>query len=484
MSVPNVSLNDNTKVQNISTTVNKDTVVTNTFKSDNLGRQPQEDTFNGKSNKKILTYASIGTILASLVGIAIDFKFAEGKHVKKLWNKLTGHKPDVKTKANETPNIGNKVDTPEVTPSKSKVNIEPAPVVEPEKGPDIKIEKPKEVQINDDVVVPNATEAKVKTKPVPEPVTKKEYIDSETLSPVKEKWQGKTLLERTVKTEDGLVTTSYKNGKVESVFTNGDAYQQLEVYATNGRTVEETYFRTFGTLHIKKGNTELLIPHISEENFKEAVKLSQKYGEMNVQELDKIYREVLSDNPNKMSLFEFNILEAHLDELNLTVPKITEKTSIPKHGHYNAINYQIRRIMAGEEPLNIGIDKKMIENVNQRMAETLPPLEKDCIFYRGIGANNIPQIIEGKVGDIVVPDKGFAYTSWHKHYAEEYGDGTILIIHTPKGAKVSRCNANYGEALFPSGAEYRIISKSKTPADSIYPDGQWRIELEYILPKS
>ncbi len=186
MSVPNVSLNDNTKVQNISTTVNKDTVVTNTFKSDNLGRQPQEDTFNGKSNKKILTYASIGTILASLVGIAIDFKFAEGKHVKKLWNKLTGHKPDVKTKANETPNIGNKVDTPEVTPSKSKVNIEPAPVVELEKGPDIKIEKPKEVQINDDVVVPNATEAKVKTKPVPEPVTKKEYIDSETLSPVKE----------------------------------------------------------------------------------------------------------------------------------------------------------------------------------------------------------------------------------------------------------------------------------------------------------
>ena len=44
--------------------------------------------------------------------------------------------------------------------------------------------------------------------------------------------------------------------------------------------------------------------------------------------------------------------------------------------------------MAGEEPLNIGIDKKMIENVNQRMAETLPPLEKRFVyFYRGIGAN-------------------------------------------------------------------------------------------------
>mgnify|MGYP007063206122 CR=1 FL=1 len=66
------------------------------------------------------------------------------------------------------------------------------------------------------------------------------------------------------------------------------------------------------------------------KNFKEAVKLSQKYGEMNVQELDKIYREVLSDNPNKMSLFEFNILEAHLDELNLTVPKITEKNFYTK----------------------------------------------------------------------------------------------------------------------------------------------------------
>lgn len=138
--------------------------------------------------------------------------------------------------------------------------------------------------------------------------------------------------------------------------------------------------------------------------------------------------------------------------------------------------------MAGNN--NFGVDwVQVAEGVNKRMA-TLPPLEKDCIFYRGLGTKEIPQIIEGKVGDVVVPDKAFAYTSWNKHYAKEYGDGTILIIHTPKGAKVSRCNANFGEALFPSGAEYRIVSKSKTPADKIYLDGQWRIELEYILPKS
>ena len=201
-------------------------------------------------------------------------------------------------------------------------------------------------------------------------------------------------------------------------------------------------------------------------------------------ELEKVYTEVLSGNPKNMSLFEFNILETHLDELNMTVPNITKETSIPKHGHYNAINQQIRRVMSGEEPSSEYINIKMIEGINRRMAETLPPLEKECIFYRGLGAKEIPQIIEGKVGDIVVPDKGFAYATWNRHYAKEYGDGTILAIKTPKGAKVSRCNANWGEALFPSGAEYRIISKAKTPANEIYPDGQWRIELEYILPKA
>ena len=52
--------------------------------------------------KKIITYASVGVVLATLFGIALDFKFAGGKHVKNLWRKLTGSTQDIKSKLNVT----------------------------------------------------------------------------------------------------------------------------------------------------------------------------------------------------------------------------------------------------------------------------------------------------------------------------------------------------------------------------------------------
>lgn|GEM_PF-3441564 len=485
MTVPNVSLNDSVKIQNTSTTVNKDIVVTNPSIPDDLQRQPQEDTFNGKSNKKkILIYASIGTVIASLAGIAIDFKFAEGKHVKKLWNKLTGHKPDVKPKTNEAPNIGSKVNDDTIA----------SKATEPKA-------KPKTTQ---------SEKPKTKTKPVTEPVTEKEYIDRETLSPVKEKWQGKTLLERTVKTEDGLITTYYKNGKIESVFTNVDMFQKLEVYAGDGKTVEETYFRNTGTLYIEKGNKNLAIPHISEEQFKEAVKLSQKYAKIPEEELENLYREVLSGNPKNMSFMEFNVLEAHRDVYKLTIPKTSEATQIKEHHFLSGKNNLYRdnpeklkgngKVKSDytkeewnalpEEEQDICFENRLIKLHNEEMKQidkalqALPPLEKDCVFYRGIGERFIPDsIINGKVGDIVVPDNSYAYTAFNRELANRFG-GHQYIIRTPKGTKVSRNMEHGGEAVFPRNAEYRIISKSRTPADSIYPNGQWRIELEYILPKS
>ena len=495
MTVQNISLNDSVKVQSTPMSVKQDTIVVNNATANDLQRQPQDDNFNGKGldKKKIITYASFGTVLATLVGIALDFKFAEGKHVKNLWRKLTGNAQDIKPKSTETPNVGGKagVNTPNI--------------------PD----KP-------DVVVPKATEPKRKSKttqsekpnskpkPIKETITEKEYIDRETLSPVKEKWQGKTLLERTIKTDDGLVTTSYRNGKVESVFTNGDISQELKVYYLDSKTVKETYFRDMGTLYIERGNKNIVVPHVKEEQFEEAVKLSQKYAEIPEVELESLYREVLSGNPNNMSFMEFNVLEAHRDVYRLTIPKTSEATQIKEHHYLNGRNHiyrdtpeklegngktfddftdaewdalsreEQRLCDRNENCLRYNAEMKRIDKALQ----ALPPLEKDCVFYRGIGERFIPDsIINGKVGDIVVPDNGYAYTAFNRELADRFG-GHQYIIRTPKGAKVSRNMEHGGEAVFPRNAEYRIISKTKTPANDIYPDGQWRIELEYILPKS
>ena len=74
-------------------------------------------------------------------------------------------------------------------------------------------------------------------------------------------------------------------------------------------------------------------------------------------------------------------------------------------------------------------------------------------------------------------DEGYAYGSFHRELAQRFAQ-TILVIHTPKGAKVSRCGAHGGEVLFPRGAQYSILSKNKSP------NGQYIIVLEYILPKT
>ena len=93
MVVSNISSNNSTKVQNSFKNGKQNFAAVNSSISDGMQRQPLEDNYNGKSvNKKhLLAYASLGTAIAALAGIVIDYKFAEGKHVKKFWNRLTGH---------------------------------------------------------------------------------------------------------------------------------------------------------------------------------------------------------------------------------------------------------------------------------------------------------------------------------------------------------------------------------------------------------
>ena len=88
--------------------------------------------------------------------------------------------------------------------------------------------------------------------------------------------------------------------------------------------------------------------------------------------------------------------------------------------------------------------------------------------------------MNAKVGDIVIPDKGYAYYGFERELASRFcGDKLCMLeVITPKGAKISRNMEHGGEAVFPRNAEYKLLSIDKTPI------GQTRIVLEYILPKT
>lgn len=134
MTISKIFLNDNAKFQNNPIVFKQNINGSEMPLYGDLQRQPQEDNFKGKEldKKKIITYASVGVILTTLLGVAVDYKFAKGKHVKNLWRKITGNVQDIKSKSNETPNFSGKADV-------NTPNIPDKPdVVQPKPNEDIK----------------------------------------------------------------------------------------------------------------------------------------------------------------------------------------------------------------------------------------------------------------------------------------------------------------------------------------------------------
>lgn len=130
--------------------------------------------------------------------------------------------------------------------------------------------------------------------------------------------------------------------------------------------------------------------------------------------------------------------------------------------------------------------------------EQLPPLEKDCIVYRGraenptFKRNNVDfEIMEkAKAGDTVIPDTGYSYTAFNYDMANNWCQGgrmtdfnnkplrTIMYeIRLPKGAKVSRNLEHKGEVVMPRSAQYKVLDKK------VGSNGDIEVVLEYILPK-
>lgn len=358
----------------------------------------------------------------------------------------------------------------------------------------------------------------------------KKHVDKETLSTISETFENGKLVKKSVNYNDvelgkvdEVTTFNPQTGKIVSkeivgnivdrdgkvlksnvvfkreIFDEGgkfiqkyeqdngmfEIWKQIEDYNPKTGKIESDYFCNMGSLHVRNfeadGDTiksSISISRIKTENFDEAVKLYKRYASLSDDEIKTLYIQKLQ-NSEGMSNLEFKILQGNYDLRFDTEPFVSRaETIVPEHGAVHGYNHRIRDFVEGgmKDESELKCLKSQIEKLDADFAN-LTPLEKDCVFYRGLASSYIPQVINGKVGDIVVPDKGYAYGAFHRVLADSFNGGTILVIHTPKGAKISRCSAHGGEVLYPRGAEYKILSKNKDP------EGTNVIELEYILPK-
>ncbi len=319
---------------------------------------------------------------------------------------------------------------------------------------------------------------------------------------------------KTTVDEDGnkIVRLYDEQGNVlqEETFIRIGELEKRFVTKYDRSTNIETSYSEHCDFFIKKIKGDYIIEEITIPNpirlkgytYDEAIKLSEKYEKMSVEELQALRTAILHQgNPQNTSELEFRFIESYLDATKKNIPLTSDATQIKEHHYVHGRNHLYRNVdekntgktradFTKEELKNMSDDKydeisnntdnkRLLENmrkIDKEMSE-LPPLEKDCVFYRGVGQKDVPSIINGNIGDVVIPDNGYAYYGFNRSLAAEFSGGVILEVKTPKGARISRNMEHDGEAVFPRNAEYKILSKAQTP------DGKWRIELEYLLPK-
>ncbi len=184
------------------------------------------------------------------------------------------------------------------------------------------------------------------------------------------------------------------------------------------------------------------------------------------------------------------------------IPTVCEGSEVAMHHALNGSNSTVRGIIRDIESgrVNVNLERRYFADDFQDILKTdkefakLPPLEKDCIVYRGrveqpqLGrANDDFKIVQNaQIDEIIVPDLGYSYTGFNSGACDAWGRTSSKTLKTmayeirlPKGAKVSR-NLEHriqhgGEVVMPRGAEYRLISK-KTNGNHT------DVVLEYILP--
>ena len=421
-----------------------------------VDKTPDKDTVQLSSGLTTKEKVGIAAVATTIVAGALAILGRNG-HLGKSVQKFLGGK--AKKAAQE---MGEHTHTP-------NAHVEPKPTVKPEPEPNVKPE-------------PEPT-----VKPEPEPNVKAEQeakakAEQEAKAKAEQEAKAKAEQEAKVKAEQGAKLAKELEAKLaveEAEFT-----QQLpNMSRSELAKIRYDLDRYRGDLH-------------------QLEKKSQKEGLTKLEQVKldslKRQRELVRSRENE--------IEKSLEKYK---PTFAGNTQVSMHHGINGYNCNIREAVKARANGFKGLDEDEVKDIlaaekyaakiDKEFAK-LPPLEKDCIVYRGRAENPVIKSFNkdfeimdnSKVGDVIIPDTGYSYTAFERSMAENWGgegargfneDGSLTRnimyeIHLPKGAKVSRNGEHGGEVVMPRGAQYIIKDKK------VDKEGCMEVVLEYILPKS
>lgn len=154
----------------------------------------------------------------------------------------------------------------------------------------------------------------------------------------------------------------------------------------------------------------------------------------------------------------------------------------------------IRKISKLEQEGNFDKIKSISSKLYERMLKMdeefkkLPPVIFAQKYYRGImGENNegVKILQKANQGDIVMPDRGYAFITKSKDVADSYaryldnsagGENVFMEIKIPRGAKISRNPFHLREAVMPRNAKFKVLDKQEQ-------EGLTKVILKYIPSK-
>lgn len=115
----------------------------------------------------------------------------------------------------------------------------------------------------------------------------------------------------------------------------------------------------------------------------------------------------------------------------------------------------------------------------------LTPQPRDCVAYRGVSRSigetrqDFDVINSAKVGDIIVPSRGFAYGAHRKFGTYQYlgspydykgniaFEPMLIEYRIPKGSQISSNMEHGGEVVFPALSKFKLISKGQREIEKL-----------------
>lgn len=176
---------------------------------------------------------------------------------------------------------------------------------------------------------------------------------------------------------------------------------------------------------------------------------------------------------------------------NGTIGRYTTKSH--KEGEFSVTGdtFIIRKVTELEQKGRLNEIKEKYSSMYQKMQQMdnefkkLIPTLFPKKYFRGImGKENegVRIIIQAKTGDIIMPDKGYAFITKSKEIAHDYacyldgsarGENVLMEIILPSGSKYSKNPLHLREAVMPRGAKYKVIDKKES-------DGMTHVVLKYL----